>query len=675
MSWQGPLIETINYEYRLLKHEGGRLPAIRTGATPILHDGSLYIFCGFGAGVGRSSDVWRYSMAEKTWGVVTTGGNNSDKPTKRDGHSATYLGDGKVLIFGGQGEPAPNEKSERTLDIVKTKTWSIRDLYNDLFMYDCKTSKWEMLCPQGGVPLCRRGHSAIFFPPGGYGENQIHIHQNDHHHHHHHHGHHHSHAASKNSPKKGKKGGMEEDHNEYDPIPENSVIVFGGSGMEVSKYIEAVYNDIWVFDLNSGRWNKTICRGVEVKPLFDHRCIRVGHMMLVIGGITATNAKSNKPADLQPNHDVYMLNLKTLYWSTIEISTSRGKTPKLNLHGHSLISDPYDEGIVYLFGGKDTIDGKRASLETVAGARKLLKRSSHETHAWQIDLGAGVMNPIPARNLPPETRYEHIAVSCGQEGVFIPRDPPPKRKPETREEPLFMLFGGARVDQFGYCDPELVQLVRVYSYAYQDMMSQAGSSKQGKEEPDDMTISTRHTEASALTGLPGLVDEDGEVEENLRQPSIWEKKQTMEILAGKSQVIREPSSWAELKLALSVSQTDKRSSHQGGGATLGASTSLASLEAPTSRPGTAMTTSSTASNNDKEATGGTGPATDSGGTEMALSAKAMKKKQLRKLRALGQTILPIVKNKSYLDAKKAYFTAFPAPAPANRTYKGKASLD
>ena len=65
MSWQGPLIETINYEYRLLKHEGGRLPAIRTGAAPILHDGSLYIFCGFGAGVGRSSDVWRYSMAEK----------------------------------------------------------------------------------------------------------------------------------------------------------------------------------------------------------------------------------------------------------------------------------------------------------------------------------------------------------------------------------------------------------------------------------------------------------------------------------------------------------------------------------------------------------------------------------------------------------------------------------
>jgi len=47
--------------------------------------------------------------------------------------------------------------------------------------------------------------------------------------------------------------------------------MFGGSGMEVSKYIEAVYNDVWVYSLDSGRWNKTKCRGVEPKPLFDHK--------------------------------------------------------------------------------------------------------------------------------------------------------------------------------------------------------------------------------------------------------------------------------------------------------------------------------------------------------------------------------------------------------------------
>ena len=64
MSWQGPLIETVSYEYRVLKQEGGKLPAVRTGAAPILHDGNLYLFKALER-VGRTSDVWRYSMKEK----------------------------------------------------------------------------------------------------------------------------------------------------------------------------------------------------------------------------------------------------------------------------------------------------------------------------------------------------------------------------------------------------------------------------------------------------------------------------------------------------------------------------------------------------------------------------------------------------------------------------------
>lgn len=636
-------METINYEYRVLKQEGGKLPAVRTGAAPILHDGNLYLFQGFGAGVGRTSDVWRYGMKEKKWDTVVTSGNNSDKPTKRDGHSATYLGEGKVLIFGGQGEPSVNEKSERTLDIVKTKTWSIRDLYNDLFMYDCNTSKWEMLCPQGGVPLCRRGHSAMFFPPGGYEENQLQIyHPHDHHHHHSHH-----------SPKKSKKG-PDEDHNEYEPVPENSVVVFGGSGMEVSKYIEAVYNDLWVFSLDNGRWNKTKCRGIEPKPLFDHRVVRVGHLMLVIGGITATNARSAKGEQaMEPNHDVYLLNLKTLVWSTLEIKTHKGKAAKLNLHGHSLVTDPYNEGILYLFGGKDTIDGKKAALESIAGAKRLM-RVTHDTHAWEINLKTAVMNPIPTKNLPPETRYEHIAVSGGQEGSFITRDPPPKRKPESREEPLMYLFGGARVESFGFCDPVMLALVRTFTYTYPDLMSQAGGSTKKDEIPDDASISTRHTEGSALTMGVGVAQYD---EDSLRQPSIWEKKQAVEIQAGRSQVIREPSSWEELKLALSVSATDKRSAHGGKSTTLDIDTTSPS------RPDTAEST-------DRPAP--VAPA--DGGTEMALSAKAMRKKEIRRLRQLGQTILPIIKNKPYLDAKASYFAAYPAPMPERRKYTGKSTL-
>ena len=59
---------------------------------------------------------------------------------------------------------------------------------------------------------------------------------------------------------------------------------------------------------------------------------------------------------------------------------------------------------------------------------------------------------------------------------------------------------------------------------------------------------------------------------------------------------------------------------------------------------------------------------------MALSAKAMRKKEIRRLRKLGQTILPIIKHKPYIDAKTSYFEAYPAPVPERRKYTGKATL-
>ena len=147
--------EAIHHEWCEVKIMGGRLPAIRSGATSIIFEDNFYLFHGFGAGVGRSADVWKFDIGTGLWNVIETKGNNNDKPSKRDGHSSTYIGDGKLLLFGGQGQPSPNEKSERTLDVVKTKTWSVRDLYNDIFMYDIVEEKWAQLCPEGGVPLCR----------------------------------------------------------------------------------------------------------------------------------------------------------------------------------------------------------------------------------------------------------------------------------------------------------------------------------------------------------------------------------------------------------------------------------------------------------------------------------------------------------------------------------------
>ncbi len=666
MSWKGPLDESITHEWREVQQKGGKLPAVRTGATSCLHDGSIYLFFGYGAGVGRSSDVWRFNIAEGLWSTVQTKGNNSDKPGKRDGHSTTDIGDGKVLIFGGQGDPSVNEKSERTLDIVKTKTWAVRDLYNDLFQYDCKSDTFAMLCPEGGVPLCRRGHSAMFFPKGGYSEHQLNIPHIAHHLHQHH-----ASVSTTSSPKK-KKGDVDEVIVTYDPIPENSIVVFGGSGMEVSKYIEAVYSDVWVYNLDSGRWNKTKCRGIEPKPLFDHRCVRVGHIMLVVGGITATNAKAPTLGnELTENHDVMILNLKTLVWSYVDIITADGKPTKLNLHGHSLVVDPHETGIVYLFGGKDTVDGKLASMETIQGAKKWLKKS-HDCHAWAIDVQAGTMSPIPTVNTPPVSRYEHLTQVHASEGVSNERPPAPKRKAGFRDEPLFYLFGGARNDQQGLCEPTLHALTRRFTYTNPELMSIGGSKAPAVSQAggsiadpadDNNTISTVHTadQSSIYTAQQDIPFEEGD---DLRQPSIWEKRQKMDISSGKTTMMRTPSSWTDLKLALSSSFTEKRSSHLAPGSpTLNDSPK-------NSRPGTGLSTSSEIPTAGPESTAQ--PKHDGGST--GLTVKQKQKREMMRLKSLGSQVLPIVKGKAYKEAKQAYFTKFPAPMPPLRTYESSLSM-
>ncbi len=680
MSWKGPLEETIRHEWREVQQVGGCLPAIRTGAASCLHDGNIYLFCGFGAGVGRSADVWRFNIASGMWNTVKTLGNNSDKPNKRDGHSVTDIGEGKVLLFGGQGDPSVNEKSERTLDIVKTKTWVVRDLYNDLFQYDCTTDTFEMLCPEGGVPLCRRGHSAIYFPKGGYKERQLnipHVHQA--------HVAHASTSSPKKSPKK-KKGVAEEIIDVFDPIPENSLIMFGGSGMEVSKYIEAVYNDLWVYSLDTGRWNKTKTRGIEPRPLFDHRALRIGHIMLVVGGITATNAKAATTGnELSENHEVMMLNLKTLIWSHIEIITSDGKPAKLNLHGHSLEMDPHEDGLVYLFGGKDTVDGKMASLETSQGAKKYFKKQAHDCHAWVIDIQSGVMSPLPAINSAPVNRYEHLTQLHASEGVVAERPPPPKRKAGVRIEPLFYIFGGAQNELQGLCDPIMYSFVRTYTYTNPELMSIGGgggaasvaggtqggaaAGNQDQEVVDDNTISTVHTaDASSIYTAQeqaGFEESDG-----LKQPSIWEKKQLFDIAAGKTNSARNPSSWKELKLALSSSFTDKRSCHVAPNPGLGSPTRDGGGTGTLPPTSSAPESKTLAADDAAQSKGGV----DSAASSTGLSAKQKQKKEIARLRALGSQVLPLVKGKCYKDAKQTYFEKFPAPMPALRTYKGSMAM-
>lgn len=78
----------------------GLYPPTRYGSGSFLYKGHIWLVCG--EGVGKSSEVWKYSLVDSKWSqVIVAGGDNP--PSCRDGQSISYIGNGRVLLFGGQG--------------------------------------------------------------------------------------------------------------------------------------------------------------------------------------------------------------------------------------------------------------------------------------------------------------------------------------------------------------------------------------------------------------------------------------------------------------------------------------------------------------------------------------------------------------------------------------------
>lgn len=100
----------MDYKWRILPNATRKTPPIRSNLAGGVHGDYLYIIMGAGAGAGRSNEVWRYSLKHGAWEQLEVGG---EIPTARDGHSATYVGGGKFLLFGGQGAPTANAKANK----------------------------------------------------------------------------------------------------------------------------------------------------------------------------------------------------------------------------------------------------------------------------------------------------------------------------------------------------------------------------------------------------------------------------------------------------------------------------------------------------------------------------------------------------------------------------------
>lgn len=498
--------------------------------------------CGSGAGLGKSSEVWRFFLgAEKRWDRVKC---NGDPPSCRDGHSWTYIGGGKFVIFGGQGFPAPNNKLGKGADSSRVQTYFKREVYNDLFLFDCETSTWTPIYPNGlNSPMGRRGHSAIYInrsQPFASTSSPPHIpaHTTSNAHHHSSAVNNsllsvsstHSLAASVSSSVISSVGGnsvkpSQRSHTNRDNhggidvtlIPPNSLLVFGGSGIELSKYTEQIYNDVWIFCLDTNSWSRheAARTGVDPKPVFDHRAEKVGNFMVVVGGITGT-PKSSHIQDYAAMSDVMLLNLKTFSWSYLKLWDRHGRPSKFNFHGFSMCSDfQNNPNGLFIFGGREVVDSKVASMSKINPP----SQSSYAAfNTFFLNISDGTLIPVKLRedsSIAMENRFGHMGVSAVSVDVthqYFDNASKPKKpdkiKPQRRlldplkllpikVEPILYVFGGSNTERGGFCDPVLLELVKIQSCTENPYMPFTNNVSL---ESGDLFVASTHPSSSPPTG-------------------------------------------------------------------------------------------------------------------------------------------------------------------------------
>eukprot|EP01127_Copromyxa_protea_P018706 TRINITY_DN5948_c0_g1_i1.p1 TRINITY_DN5948_c0_g1~~TRINITY_DN5948_c0_g1_i1.p1 ORF type:complete len:964 (+),score=155.52 TRINITY_DN5948_c0_g1_i1:172-2892(+) len=140
-----------------------------------------------------SNEVYSFNVESQTWEAIKTLGY---APVPRDSHSATYLGNGIILFFGGRikdnsgnfrttfgvedngvatkvGDERPNKFLEET-DPRKELKSGFRTT-NEAYTLDTNKWKWKKLSCEGDIPSARAGHSAVLLSRGNKMGSLLHV--------------------------------------------------------------------------------------------------------------------------------------------------------------------------------------------------------------------------------------------------------------------------------------------------------------------------------------------------------------------------------------------------------------------------------------------------------------------------------------------------------------------
>jgi hypothetical protein len=555
----------------------------------------MWMIFGSGAGVGRSAEVWRFNLKTFKWTLETCFG---EIPEGREGHTANYMGNGKVILFGGQGVPYSNEgKSEKITETLKIKTYFVREVYNNLYEFDCNTFTWRSFTVEGAsIPLGRRGHISticsisskhlINEEAGKYTRTAYSSHRGSS-----------SPTARRNGNDNGKHHGRPHSNSES---MEKVFLIFGGAGVESSKYTEVLYSDVWAYCFSRGRWYKLNPKGITPQPICCHKAELIGeHTLVVVGGMVGMEPHY-RHLSYESTSDIMILNTHSMQWSYLNLMYPNMRPAKLSVHGHSVVARWQDgsntAGILYIFGGKEVPDIRGGTIQHYDSVSRRANTNQQrlKPYGWMVDLHTGIVTPLETvGKLLPDNRYGHIG-ACAYASELQAHDPikledptnaaaVPKphhksvmdrlkanaiREFDNYEEPVMYLYGGCYVANGGYCGHTVYQLIRTHRYHSVDplennrVQSPAQSVKQQSN-----ARSGKIKEKHLPHGLGLLMSDKLDYEppstaqsEASTKLTMWERRAAQirkdqtnfgSNCSDESKLLRPPQSWDELKFAIS----------------------------------------------------------------------------------------------------------------------------
>ncbi len=123
----------------------------------------------------------------------------------------------------------------------------------------------------------------------------------------------------------------------------NRALLFGGRTRAGASGAYTVLGDVWAFDFASRTWSELATTGAAPSPRYNAGVAVLGGKLYVFGGSTDTTGLNFEPQD-----DLYALDLQTLAWESITVSSM---VPPARLF-HAMAADE-DSGKLFVYSGGD----------------------------------------------------------------------------------------------------------------------------------------------------------------------------------------------------------------------------------------------------------------------------------------------------------------------------------